>query len=72
MKQRIELDETEWGQILDGLSCRQELYEDTVRYYEGSTHCREIAEVSGADEARNLARIYRELIAEIRRQLEAF
>jgi hypothetical protein len=70
MKQRIELDETEWGQILDGLSCRQELYEDTVLYYEGSAHSREIAEVSGLYEARNLARIYRELIAKIRRPLK--
>ena len=30
----VALAENEWGQVVDGLICRAELYEETVRYYE--------------------------------------
>lgn len=59
------LDENEWGQIVDGLLCRVELYEETVRYYETGYAEHEIAEVRDADEARDLARIYRLVIRKI-------
>ena len=65
MKKSVSLDECEWGQILDGLKCRAELYEETVRYYESGYAEEEIAEVRDADEARALARIYRRIIRKI-------
>ena len=61
----VVLDETEWGQVLDGLRCRAETYEETVRYYEsGHADC-EIAEVRDVDEAREMADSYREIIGKI-------
>ena len=65
MKKSVSLEECEWGQIVDGLTCRAELYEETVRYYESGYTEREIAEVSDADEARDLARMYRRIIRKI-------
>ncbi len=55
MKAAIELDDDEWGLIVDGLTCRAMLYEETVVYYEGSIPDGEIAEVSDVEEARALA-----------------
>ncbi len=55
MKAAIELDDDEWGQIVDGLTCRAMLYEETVVYYEGGIPDGEIAEVSDVEEARALA-----------------
>ena len=34
MKNTVELNKVEWGQVLDGLACRVALYEETVGYYE--------------------------------------
>ena len=65
MKIAVVLDANEWGQILDGLRCRVETYEETVRYFEsGYAEC-EIAEVRDASEARKLADIYRAIIGKI-------
>ena len=61
----VALDGGEWGQILDGLRCRAETYEETVRYYESGYADNEIAEVRDEREARNLAMIYRGSIHKI-------
>ena len=61
----VALDEIEWGQIIDGLVCRSELYDETARYHESGYAENEIAEVRDAAEARNLARIYRRIIRKI-------
>lgn len=67
MKTSVALEENDWGQILDGLRCRVETYEETVRYYEsGYAEC-EIAEVRDANEARELAQRYRDIIGKIER-----
>ncbi|HQP25942.1 MAG TPA: hypothetical protein PLP16_12290 [Smithellaceae bacterium] len=69
MKKTVTLDELEWGQILDGLSYRVELYENAVRYYEEGYCEGEIAEVSGEDEARRLQDWYLDIIARIQKQI---
>jgi len=68
MKTKIELDDNEWGQVIDGLTCRAILYEETVVYYEGGIPDGEIAEVSNVEEARALAAMYRSLIRKIQCQ----
>ena len=65
----VALNEHEWGQILDGLRCRLETYEETVRYYESGYADSEIAEVRDEDEARTLANVYRCLIGKIEKGL---
>jgi len=67
---KVELNEVEWGQVLDGLTCRAELYENSIDYYEGGYVEGEVAEVKDADEARDLAGWYRRIIDKIKRQLE--
>ena len=67
----VSLDERDWGQILDGLRCRLETYEETVRYYESGHAESEIAEVRDVDEARSLAKTYRGLIHKIEKSLAA-
>ncbi len=66
---KIELNEVEWGQVLDGLTCRVVLYEETIGYYEDGVSYGHIAEVSGADEARNIAEDYKQIIRKIKNQL---
>ena len=61
----VSLDERDWGQILDGLRCRLETYEETVRYYESGHAESEIAEVRDVDEAKEMADLYREIIGNI-------
>ena len=65
----VSLDERDWGQILDGLRCRLETYEETVRYYESGHAESEIAEVRDVDEARELADRYRGIVEKIQRAL---
>ena len=71
MKKRvaITLEENDWGQIIDGLTCRAEQYERTAHYYEtdGGDEC--IEEVNSAEEARTLAAWYCRLVDQIRSQL---
>ena len=66
---KVELSEIEWGQVLDGLTCRVVLYEETVGYYENGVSYGRIAEVSGADDARNIAEYYQRIIIKIENQL---
>lgn len=65
----VELNEVEWGQVLDGLTCRAEQYERTAQYHETGFADGDILEVRDAREAKNIAAHYRELIGEIREQL---
>lgn len=67
MKIAVVLDDDEWGQVLDGLRCRAEIYEETVRYYESGYAESEIAEVRDVSEARKLADLYRDIIGKIDR-----
>lgn len=69
MKIAVVLDDIEWGQVLDGLRCRAEIYEETVRYYESGYAESEIAEVRDENEARKLADLYRNIIGKIDRAL---
>lgn len=68
IKAKIELENVDWGQIIDGLECRAAQYEKTVRYFESGEISGEIEEVSGVEEARELAEIYRAIIAKIQQQ----
>jgi hypothetical protein len=65
----ITLDKNDWGQIIDGLTCRAEQYELTGKYYDGASGEGEILDVRGAVEARGLALWYRRLVQQIRGQL---
>ena len=67
MKIAVVLDDIEWGQVLDGLRCRAETYEETARYYESGYAESEIAEVRDENEARKLAELYRNIIGKIDR-----
>ena len=69
MKHAVQLNEMEWGQVLEGLRCRAELYEETVRYYESGYAESLIAEVRDEAEAKALATLYREIIAKIEKGL---
>lgn len=71
MKKSITLEDNEWGQIIDGLLCRAELYEETVRYHETGFADGAIAEVTDTEEARDLAAKYRSIIAKIEGQRKA-
>jgi hypothetical protein len=66
----ITLTENDWGQIIDGLTCRAEQYELTAKYHAGESVRGEILAVSDADEARELALWYRRLVEQIRGQLK--
>jgi len=65
----VELNEVEWGQVLDGLACRVALYEETVGYYEHGVSYGHIAEVRDVDEARTILNYYRKIIGKIEKQL---
>jgi len=68
MQKTVQLDEMEWGQIVDGLTCRAEWYENAVQYYETGFCEGDVAEVRDEEEARALAKRYRKLIEEIQVQ----
>ena len=69
MKVTVTLDEGEWGQIIDSLTYRAELYEETERYYESGYAGCEIAEVRDGYEARNMALLYRCLLRKVEKSL---
>ena len=70
---RIELNELDLGQILDGLEIRAEAWERTAAYHHTGESQRDfiVEECSNADEAEGIARHYRSIIAKIREQMEA-
>ena len=65
----IELERIDWGQIMDGLTCRAEDYERTAQYFETGHADGCILETRDAAEARSIAAFYREIIRKIRKQL---
>jgi hypothetical protein len=70
MKKSIKLDEVDWGQVMDGLECRAWEYDRAAHQYdENGCYDEGIEEVSSAEEARNLAKWYRRIIVQIRKQL---
>jgi hypothetical protein len=72
---RIELDEQEWGQLLDGLECRAESWRRTAEYLrteelpDGEFFV--IEECRDEDEAEELAACYDGIIRNIKSQMEA-
>ena len=74
-KYRIELSRNDLGQLLDGLEVRAEAWERTARFLLGSKfsdddlHIPE--ECHKPEEATGIAEHYRQIISEIRCQLEA-
>ena len=72
-KFRIELDEIDLGQALDGLELRAEAWEKTALYLR-TGKCPEgivVEECSKPEEADGIASHYRDIIAKIRSQMEA-
>lgn len=72
---QIELDEDDWGQLLDGLEIRAESWRRTARYLRaGETPDGElcmIEECSDEDEADGLAARYEAIIKNIQTQMKA-
>lgn len=68
-KVTIELEDNDWGQIMDGLTCRAEDYARTAQFHETGCVDDYILEVRDTDEARNLAAWYRRLVEDIRNQV---
>lgn len=69
MKKTVELEQIDWGQIIDGLICRAEQYELTAQYYDAGFADGDILEVSSTEEAHAIAKHYRELSEEIQHQV---
>lgn len=67
----ITLEENDWWQIIDGLLCRAEQYDQTADYYEGGYAEGEVLMVRDSDEARYLAEWYRRLAKQLRDQMNA-
>jgi hypothetical protein len=72
---RIELDDLELGQTLDGLDIRAESWEKTADYLRTEKMPNGeffiVEECHKAEEADDIAKRYRSIIAKIRRQMEA-
>ncbi|QHI68156.1 hypothetical protein [Tichowtungia aerotolerans] len=68
MKKVVEMEDDDWGQVIDGVTCRAEEYERTVQYHESGITDGDILEVKDAREAKNIAEHYREIIRKIRGQ----
>lgn len=70
---RIELDDFDLGQLLDGLEARAVAWEKTADYHRTGESPSDfiIEESSGADEANGIANHYRSIIAKILKQREA-
>ena len=69
MKKIIELDDHDWWQVVDGLTCRAEQYELTAQYHDTGFADGDILEVRDVREAKNIAGHYRQIIKKIREQL---
>ena len=71
-KYRIELDDFDLGQVLDGLEIRAEAWEKTADYHRTGESPPNfiVEECNNADEADKIARHYRSIIAKIRKQQE--
>lgn len=69
---RIELNDLDLGQILDGLEIRAEAWERTAAYHQTGESQPDfiVEECSDAHEAEGIAKHYRSIIAKIRKQME--
>ena len=69
---RIELDDHDLGQLLDGLEARAEAWEKTAAYHRTGHSPPDfiVEESNDADEADSIANHYRSIIAKIRKQQE--
>jgi hypothetical protein len=67
----IKISSNNLGQIIDGLKQREEAYHITAEYYETGNidSDQQIVEVSGQDEAINMTKLYRDLIADLEGQM---
>ena len=70
-KYRIELDEFDLGQLLDGLESRAAIWEKTAKYHRTGESDVFIEECRDAEEAERIAAHYRSIISKIRNQREA-
>ncbi len=72
-KYRIELDELDLGQLLDGLEARADAWEKTADFHRTGESPADfiVEECNGADEADKIAAHYRSIIAQIIEQREA-
>jgi hypothetical protein len=70
---RIELDELDLGQLLDGLEVRAEAWQKTAHFHRTgeSSGGFAVEECSDADEADKISAHYRSIIAQITEQREA-
>jgi hypothetical protein len=69
---RIELDDFDLGQVLDGLEIRAEAWEKTADYHRSGESPPDfiVEECKDAEEADTIASHYRTIIAKVRRQRE--
>jgi hypothetical protein len=70
-KFRIELDDFDLGQVLDGLELRAVIWKKTVEYHRTGETDALIEECSDAAEAEKIAAHHRSIIDKIRKQREA-
>jgi hypothetical protein len=71
-KYRIELDDVDLGQVLDGLEIRAEAWEKTADYHRSGESPPDfiVEKCNNADEAGRIANHYRSIIAKIQKQQE--
>ena len=68
----LHISENHAGQMLDGIRCREEAYRRTAEYLDSEIPADlyfVCEEVKDAEEARNLATIYQEIIDSVEQQL---
>ena len=67
----VRLSRNDFGQILDGLECRRDVWRVTARYLNGEQVDEPIEECSDAHEAEAIADTYDRIMNEIRTQLSS-
>jgi hypothetical protein len=69
----IYLEETDLGQMLDGLECRADAWEKTAHYHRTGESPPDfiVEECNDAEEASNIAAHYRLILSKIEHQMEA-
>jgi len=70
-KYKIELDELDLGQLLDGLETRAVAWEKTADYHRTGEAAALVEECSDAAEAERIAAHYRSIVTKIRNQRDA-
>lgn len=70
-KYKIELDELDLGQVLDGLEARVAIWEKTAQFHRTGETDTLVEECRDAEEAEKIAAHYRSIIGKIQKQREA-